>query len=270
MTLSNLAIDLKELADEDNVKISAYNQCMGNAETQYINIGKFAVFECYDGSNTKWELHYLKYNNAYSVDVKVCEYEEEEDPIPCPNHSTQAACEGAGCYWYDGGCHSNPEEIPEGEDVDYERIKGDMEDSIAPVLTGIAGVDQAIKGVKALVNGVCEDIAGGVADVISGLTEIIEGVGDSLQDSIEGVLESVSDLINDMQTSINEGIVGVSEGLTAGFAGLGDKIDGLKFPTIDSIKEAFLAVCEELAAALWDRIIDEIEKRYPDDEEEED
>lgn len=33
-------------------------------------------------------------------------------PPPCESHLTQAECEGAGCYWYDGGCHSSPAPPP--------------------------------------------------------------------------------------------------------------------------------------------------------------
>jgi hypothetical protein len=29
-------------------------------------------------------------------------------PSTCASHTTQSACEGAGCYWYDNSCHSVP------------------------------------------------------------------------------------------------------------------------------------------------------------------
>lgn len=60
----------------------------------------------------------------------------------------------------------------------------------------------------------------------------------------------------------------ISDSIDGKLAGVKDKIDGLKFPTIDSIRDAFLSVCADLAVALWDAILDKIEERYPKDEEE--
>lgn len=226
MTLAGLAIDLKELAEPDAVRISAYHACMGNAETQRVNINRFALVECYDGSGDAWELHYVKYNNQYSIDVKVCfipASEPEPEPEPTPDDL-----------------------------IDYARIEG--------------ATNSIVTDAAQTLRGYITNVGGGVSDLHSYVTTEFASLTSGLSDLSDGV----SGWIGDLQTNLTAQITGVTESLTGGFNDLSDKIDGLKFPTLDSIKEAFLDVCADLAVALWDAILDKIEERYPKDEEESD
>lgn len=226
MTLAGLAIDLKELAEPDAVKISCYHDCMGNAETRRININRYTVIDCYDGSGDKWEVHYLGYNNAYSVDVKVCPFVVEPEPEP-------------------------PEPVPD-DLTDYERIK-----------TGTQGI---VNNAVTTLSGYVSNVAGSVGD----LHDYAIGRFDGLALGISDLSEGVSGWIGDLQTNLTGQISGLSETLTGGFKGISDKLDTMQFPTVDSIKTAFLDVCADLASALWDAILDKIEERYPKDEEESD
>ncbi len=114
-------------------------------------------------------------------------------------------------------------------------------------------------------------IAGEVHDAGSSISrDIADVVGQvaangTLIGSLTGHIDTT---ISDLRTGLSNQIAGITDGLAGGFESLGEKIDGLKFPTLDSIKEGFLDVCADLALALWDSILDKIEERYPDDEEE--
>lgn len=270
VTLEGLGVSMEGVAEPNFVKLLSANPCFKGGSIRAFNLGSERKIECDDLSAGYWIVTYVAYINEYNIRVKACFHEGEEGTIPCPNHSTQAACEAAGCFWYNGGCHTNDEEIPIGDDTDYDRIKGDVKDSIAPVLTGIAGVDQGVKDVKALINRVNSGMESLGDNLLGGLTGVISDVGDSLQSSIDGLLGDLTGIIDGIQTYLSNEIAELTGSVTTGFVGLGDKIDGLKFPTLDSIKDVFLDVCEDLATALWNRIIDEIERRYPDDEEESD
>lgn len=85
---------------------------------------------------------------------------------------------------------------------------------------------------------------------------------------IRSFTSSIDTTISDLRTGLSNQIVGVADGLAGGFEGIGKKIDGLKIPTLDSIKQGFLDTCADLASALWDAILDKIEERYPIDDEE--
>lgn len=144
-----------------------------------------------------------------------------------------------------------PEPEPEPEDLtDYERIANKTKE-IVNESTTILGAAITTMG------GGITDIKTLIDDLNTGLTEGIAGLLGDLTEVIDGVYDCISSEISDL-----------SGALSTGFEDIGDKIDELTFPTIDSIKDAFLDVCEELALALWNRIIDIIEERYPDDEEE--
>lgn len=116
-------------------------------------------------------------------------------------------------------------------------------------------------------------IAGYVSDAQDMITELqgsVTGGLDTLTTEISGLSGVVSGWIEDLQTNLTGQISGVTETLTGGFKGISDKLDTMQFPTVDSIKAAFLDVCGDLALALWDAILDKIEERYPKDEEESD
>jgi hypothetical protein len=116
-------------------------------------------------------------------------------------------------------------------------------------------------------------IAGEVRDAGSALSsDIADVVGQvaangSLIGSLTGYIDTA---ISDLRIGLTNQIGGITDGLTGGFDGLREKIDGLEFPSLESIKQAFLDTCADLAVALWDAILDRIEERYPDDEEESD
>lgn len=246
MTLAGLGIDLKELAESRSVKITCFNTCMGNPETRYINKGDFTIIDCYDGSFTKWEVHYLGYINEYSIDVKVCQYQGAPPPTPCHERKTQSECESAGCYWFDDSCHSYPDQQGDDDLTDYDRIQSDLSDVINPIGVQVSAVDGLVRGVSGL----------------------ISSVAGSLTSQLEGVLTGVTGLIGSLDTKVSGLVEGLTVSLTGGFTGITEQIAGLQFPTIDLIKDAFLDVCADLAAALWDAILDKIEERYPDDDKE--
>lgn len=146
-----------------------------------------------------------------------------------------------------------PEPEPEeGDLTDYQRINNGV----------LEIADSSVNTLSAYISNIGGLVGGLQGEVVSGFTSITSGLS-NLSDAVSG-------WIGDLQTNLTSQITGVTESLTGGFNNLSDKIDGLTFPCIDSIKGAFLDVCEELAIALWNRIIDEIEKRYPKDEEESD
>lgn len=226
MTLADLAIDLKELAEPGIVKIGYFHDCIGNEESTRINVGRYSRPECYDGSGVTWELHYVRYINQYSIEVKVCKIEADEPPPPPP--------------------------LPPDEEIDYEWIE-DTTRSIVnvardAVLTGLVGLRGVIDGVKTGI----ETLIGELVSQISEGFSILEGA------------------IGDLRTALIDDIGGRIDSARDAIGGLSDKIDGLAFPTLEGIKGAFLDVCADLAIALWDSILDKIEERYKETEEEAD
>lgn len=116
-------------------------------------------------------------------------------------------------------------------------------------------------------------IAGEVHDAGSGISSDIADVAGQVAANgtlIESLTGYIDTAISDLGTGLGNQIAGITDGLTGGFEGLREKIDGLEFPSLESIKQAFLDTCADLAVALWDAILDRIEERYPDDEEESD
>lgn len=143
-----------------------------------------------------------------------------------------------------------PTPPPVGE-VDYDRIESDT----------AAIVDDA----ESRINSEVSEVTGAVSGVAADISNMHTG----LTGQVTGLTAHVSGLIDDLSEGLGNRIDGMSNALTSGLAALGEKIDGLQFPTLDSIKQGFLDTCADLAIALWDAILDRIEERYPDDEEEE-
>lgn len=116
-------------------------------------------------------------------------------------------------------------------------------------------------------------IAGEVHDAASSISRDITDVAGAVVANgtlIGSLTGDIDTAISDLRMGLSNQIGGMVETVTGGISELGEKIDGLKFPTIESIKEGFLDTCADLAAALWDAILDKIEERYPDDKEESD
>lgn len=143
-------------------------------------------------------------------------------------------------------------EEPEPSDVDYDRI---------------------VEGNALIVNAACDE----TISEINENQELINGVQNSVND-MSGVLSGqVASQSSEVKGLIAESALGLSGkvnrligGVTDGIKGLSDKIEELQFPNIADIKYAFMDVCADLAIALWDAILDKIEERYPDDDEERD
>lgn len=147
-----------------------------------------------------------------------------------------------------------PEPTPppiEGE-VDYERIERET----------AAIVDTAETSIRTDIS----NVGGSVGSLRDYVTTGFNG----LTSGISGLSGAISGWFEDLQANLTGQISGLSETLTGGFKGISDKLDTMQFPTVDSIKAAFLDVCADLASALWDAILDRIEERYPKDEEESD
>ena len=191
MTLAGLAIDLKELAEPDGVKISCYHDCMGNAETRRININRYTVIDCYDGSNDKWELHYVEYINEYSVKVKVCPFVAEPEPEP-------------------------PEPVPD-DLTDYERIKSGTQGIINAAVTTLSGYVSNVAGSVGDLHDYAIGRFGGLGLGISDLSGAVGGwIGDlqtNLTDQISGVTEAltggfkgISDKLDAMEFPSLEGV----------------------------------------------------------------
>lgn len=101
--------------------------------------------------------------------------------------------------------------------------------------------------------------------IMSSTAEVIDAIGGSVK-AVQGVADDVEAGF----AGINEVLSGLGDAVEQGFSTIGTLIDGLGIPSVADIQKAFLDVCAELAAALWDAILDRIEERYPDDEEKED
>ena len=241
-----LLISLVEKAEPNFIKLRHKNPCIGYTDIRTFNLGTERKIECSGSSGDYWTVEYERYESADTIGLKVCFYEGGGTPTPCSDHQNSSDCLSFGCYWYNGSCHSNPEDQPEEDLTDYQRIKNDVNDAVAPVLTQLTGIERLI------------------ADVKSYTTSVY----DSLSNEIEGVLGDLTGVINRLDDKLSEEISEVTGAVTNGLESVSDQIAELNFPTLDSIKQAFLDVCFDLAMALWDTILEKIEERYPDDEEE--
>lgn len=144
------------------------------------------------------------------------------------------------------------EQTDDDRDVDYGRIRNDTEEIVeaseSRVNTAVGDVGSAVAGVMAGVNDGFEDVSSLMSEGFSGITGTIGDLKSGLFSEIGSVISTVED----------------------GIGGIGEQISNLEIPGIDDIKQCFLDVCGDLATALWDTILEEIEKRYEDQEEEED
>lgn len=140
----------------------------------------------------------------------------------------------------------------EGEPIDYEKIEGDTRDIAVAVEESIVSEIAEIGG------------------VIAGVATSVTSMNDGLTGQVATFSSEVKGLVGKLSDGLGNKVAGALEAVTGGIMGVSDKIDGLQFPTIENIKDAFLDLCGDLALALWDTILDKIEERYPDDEEEAD
>lgn len=143
-----------------------------------------------------------------------------------------------------------PSPPPEVGEVDYERI----ERKTAAI----------VNASETTITDDISEVAGGVSGVHAALNSMNAGLTSQVTDQTT----TLTGLIGDTKQGLVDQITGLSTSLTGSIQAISDKIDGLTFPTLDSIKGAFLDVCSDLAIALWDAILDKIEERYPKDEEE--
>ena len=198
MTLAGLAIDLSELAEPDAVKISAYHDCMGNAETQRININRYALVECYDGSGDAWELHYIKYNNQYSVDVKVCflpASEPEPEPEPIPDDLTDYAR-------IEGATNTIVSEAAETLRGHISNVAGGVSDLHTEITTEFASLTSGLSDLSGSVSGWIGDLQTNLTAQITGVTESLTGGFNTISDKIDGLsiptLDSIKEVFLDV------------------------------------------------------------------------
>lgn len=140
-----------------------------------------------------------------------------------------------------------------------------------PPIIGEVDYDRIERETAAIVDASETTITGDISDVGAGVSGLAADIKDSVSDlksHTSTQTTTLSELIGDLQDGVTDHISEAYTSLTGAVQGVSDKIDGLTFPTLDSIKGAFLDVCADLATALWDAILDKIEERYPKDEEE--
>ena len=69
----------------------------------------------YSEGDYTWRVYVNGVNKSQALaSVKICYRKEGTTPPPtsCSDHNTAAACEAAGCYWYNGACHGSPAPTP--------------------------------------------------------------------------------------------------------------------------------------------------------------
>lgn len=139
---------------------------------------------------------------------------------------------------------------PEPSDIDYDKI---------------------VEGTALIVNTAQISIEGEVNDNQVDIERVRQQVIDSVAEANANIVstrDSINDGLESLGSSITDHVTGVIGGVTEKLSEVVGSIDGLEIPTLTGIKNAFLDVCADLATALWDAILDKIEERYPNDEEE--
>lgn len=117
------------------------------------------------------------------------------------------------------------------------------EEEPEPDVKDLTDYDRIKRGVETVVNESSSEI----------IDEILR-TGEEIA-NLEGSIEVLE--VNIIK-EVEEGFKGVESRFTK----IGDQITGLKFPTIDNIKDMILSITVDLAEAIWDRILDKIEERY--------
>lgn len=266
--LEGLGISMHTLAESNFVKLLSANPCFAGGSIDTFNLGSDRRIDCEKASDGYWIVTYLEYINQYKIKVKACFHEGETPPKACYEHTTQSACQSAGCYWYQNSCHSSPEPEEPDDLTDYDRIETGMRDALVPVIAKITGVESLVGGVSDKVSSFGNSLTSQIEEVRDGITGLIDSLDTKLSGMIDGVSETLSNAVGALDTKLSGLIDGVSGAMSQGFDDVSNQIGGLKIPTIESIKQGFLDVCSDLALALWDCIIDKIEERYPDDDKE--
>lgn len=247
-TVRDLGVEVLGSSYPDRCLIRCANVCFAGSTDLHLNIGETKAVTCDDHLDYYWKVTYYEYLSEYAVKIIVCKVVEEEEPTPTPPP-------------------------PVGE-VDYERIEREtaaiIEASETTITGDISDVGAAVAGNHAAISSMDTKLGTQVNNQTTALSDLIGRVNTELTSQISGQTGALSDLIANTKAGLSGQIGGLTESLTGGLQGLSDKIDGLTFPTLDSIKAAFLDVCADLAQALWDAILDKIEERYPKDEEEAD
>jgi len=77
-----------------------------------------------EGCKETWTVTFIGSPGTGIATIKLCVVADEDEPpaVPCGDHTTEADCTAAGCYWYDGACHGTAE-VPDG-DADIIDIPG--------------------------------------------------------------------------------------------------------------------------------------------------
>ena len=67
-------------------------------------------YKSYFESGREWRVYCDAVNfSMKSASIRICYIEAAEEPSPCADHTTEAACIEAGCYWYNGACYGTAE-----------------------------------------------------------------------------------------------------------------------------------------------------------------
>ena len=239
-------IELHSPPDSDGVKIKVTSSCFLGGRISFYNIGSVREVYCEDGTQAGCKIKYIKRVGDDGVNLEICDGLTPPPAKECSDYTSQSTCEANGCYWYNNACHPNPQDQPPEDLTDYQRIRSDMEDIVSPLVWMIDGVDNLLSDTKSVVDSIYKSLPVEIKGLLSDVTEVVDSLGDKLS----------------LEISNSTGV------LTDGLQTVSDEIRSLEFPTVDSIKQAFLDVCFDLAMALWDTILEKIEERYPDDEEE--
>lgn len=104
--MADVELEIIDLVTGESIGIYPLTLCM--PETYGLGVGNYSFIATY-----------LKTGERLQADLYIVE--GENPPLdftfspfipPCTDRLTQEECEAAGCYWYDGACHSTPEVPP--------------------------------------------------------------------------------------------------------------------------------------------------------------
>jgi len=148
------------------------------------------------------------------------------------------------------------EEVPDediGEDViDYRKIKDDMIDIENDLMGKIKYID--------LINDY---------DAINDKKEVMDKIGAQARDTQDLVNNSANTMYS-TYSALDKVVTGLGINILNDVQGLVYKFRDYIPLTPNAIKDTIVDTCADLATALWDAILNKIEERYPDDDEESD
>jgi hypothetical protein len=285
INLEGVNVELYRKAEPNSCYIKFTADCFQGGKVSYINIGKTRDITCYPDMTKGWSCKYDEYITENLVKVTVCSErfpapEPEPDPEPEDLTNYERIKQGTRGLLNDTTNIILASVGVVGAGIDT--LTDVVENEFDKIVSAISSLEDIIRGMEfpsiepltIAVDDLTERIEGmefpsldPVTTAIDNLTERIEGMEfpslDPITTAIDDLTEGVAGIEFPSIDSISDVVGGLLTPVTNRIDDVWNKLDTLEFPEMPDIRQIILDAATDLAVAMWDSILNEIERRYP-------